>query len=1161
MRNNKFDQHFGLISLFLISLLGIVLWVTLDWYKGRHVGVLIESQNIMLSHSLKTFLRDDLDALVRHETGSSQALLASNDVRNKLAPLVATEGFTKIKIFRPDGLTVFSTDAQEIGEDAAASPGVIAARNGKLFSEFVHRSDHNGPNHPDLLPTLISSYIPAFDDQKPVAIVEFYQDISRLNQVVEEEHRQMLALMLVLLGILYAIQFSVFNRIRSKLSAERACIAEKASLMEATIEASHNGILVVNTAGRITYANHRFAQMWMIPEALMAEGDDRAVMHYALDQLQDPEEFKLKVKNLYRNPEHSSDDLVKFRDGRIFRRLSQPQVLHKNILGRVWSFLDITEQHNAHQRELQLSEAISVEFARSARQKGEMQTLLRAIPDLVWMKDVDGVYVSCNAAFEALTGVQQKNLVGKTDFELFPQTQATHFREDDLKAMHSAQPITIEEWVSYPEDGRQALLQTTKTAVLKNDGTLIGVLGIARDITESKAVLNALHQARSEAHSANEAKSRFLANMSHEIRTPMNAIIGMADLCLGTSLDKRQKNYIEKIKSASDNLLEIINEILDFSKIEAGQVAIEKIPFELESVLTQASTVTSLRAEHQGIELNYDVDPAIPKTLIGDPLRLGQVLINLIANAIKFSAGGNVVLSIQQQGERDGRHEIQFSVTDQGIGMTAEQLAKLFKPFSQADSSTTRRHGGTGLGLAISQHLIGLMGGKIKVDSTPNVGTTFSFVLPMETPAAESTKAMKTVSTLGKSASSVMVVDDNPLARRILERILEKLGMTVLVAHSGEEALALARKPDFPPCLACFIDWRMPGIDGIETIRQLRAHFSSKPEQLVQPALILVTAYSHHEGLLEIDGDVDSLLAKPFSIAQVQAELMRCHKIKEESEVDRNTVEEALDWSSFSGLDILVVEDIDINQEVILELGHDVGLQLRLADNGAAALAEIERKTPDLVLMDCQMPVMDGFTATRKLREDSRWKSLPIIALTANAMKADRLACENAGMDGYVSKPIRMNALHAELSRVISAKSTASPLPEHQASRTEENMAKHLENLPGIDIGVALSNVGGRKNTLHRLLENFRENLAARFPGEIASALARNDRATAERLAHSIKGVAYTLGAVSLGDSAVTLQQSLAADDPVAVSQDLDQVLKALATVVGGLSVMQPTAS
>jgi PAS domain S-box-containing protein len=867
MSNQKIDQHFGLVSLFLISVLGIALWTTLDWYKGKQISVLMASQNVLLSQSLKTFLRDDLDTLITHDTGSSQANLAVNAVHHKLAPLVAEEGFKKIKIFRPDGLTIFSTNPQEIGEDASSNHGVAAAREGQLFSEFVHRSDHNDSSHPDLQPSLISSYIPALDDGKPTAIVEFYQDISRLNQIVEEEHRQMLILMLVLLGVLYAIQFSVFNRIRRKLSAERACVAEKASLMQATIEASHNGILVVSTSGRITYANHRFAEMWMIPEALMAEGDDRSVMNYALDQLLDPDEFNHKVKKLYRNPERSSQDLVKFKDGRIFQRLSQPQVLDKKILGRVWSFLDITEQHHAHQRELQLSEAISTEFARSARQKGEMQTLLRAIPDLVWMKDVDGVYVSCNAAFEALAGMSQKHLVGKNDLELFPEALATRFRDDDLKAMQSPQPITIEEWVRYPDD-RQALLQTTKTAVLKHDGTLIGVLGIARDITESKAVLNALQQARSEAHSANEAKSRFLANMSHEIRTPMNAIIGMADLCLGTVLDKRQKNYVEKIKSASDNLLEIINEILDFSKIEAGQVEIEQIPFALESVLTQASTVTSLRAEHQGIELNYDVDPAIPKTLIGDPLRLGQVLINLIANAIKFSAGGNVTLSIQQQNQGDGRREILFSVSDQGIGMTAEQVAKLFKPFCQGDSSTTRRHGGTGLGLAISQQLVGLMGGTIQVDSTPNVGTTFSFALPLESapPAMEDAPNFASHAPVNQAAFSALVVDDNALARRILECILQKLGMNVLVAQSGEEAIAMASKPDFPPCLACFVDWRMPGMDGVETIKQLRAHFSRKPEVLVKPSLILVTAYSHHEGLLEIDANVDSLLAKPFSV-------------------------------------------------------------------------------------------------------------------------------------------------------------------------------------------------------------------------------------------------------------------------------------------------------
>jgi len=929
------------------------------------------------------------------------------------------------------------------------------------------------------------------------------------------------------------------------------------SLVEATLDATDNGILVVDCTGKITSSNRRFAQMWQIPAELIAAGDDKAVIAHVLDQFSDPALFLRKVESLYNTPAAISRDTLVFRDGRVFARYSHPQTLAGEIVGRVWSFLDISDQRRAEERVLQLSQNITDELERSERQRGLLQALLSAIPDLVWLKDQDGVFLSCNPAFGLLMGASPPEILGKTDFDFFPVEVSEAFRSDDRAAADSPVPIMTEEWVTYLGDGHRGLLETIKTAVRDHDDNVLGVLGIARDITKMRTLMDELDQARREAQHSNETKSLFLANMSHEIRTPMNAIIGMSDLCLATSLTERQRHYLSKIKSASDSLLYIINDILDFSKIEAGKLHIEKIPFVLDSVFEQLSSLTALRAENQGIELAYDIRSST-HLLVGDALRLGQVLTNLVTNALKFSAGGNVVVTVDTSYTDEAEVELHFSVSDEGIGMSAEQVAGLFQPFTQVDISTTRRYGGTGLGLAICRHLVTMMNGRIWVESALGAGSIFHFTARFGNAGTDRRQCRQGMAArlAAYDKRLVMVVDDSPLALGLLEVMFGQLGLTAHSASCAEEALALLSGDTADSYLACFIDWQMPKVDGIETICRLRKKFSSYGIDM-PPPMILVTAHSHHDDLPEVSDRVDGLLAKPVTTRQLYTELAHCLgvTVEETPEINRRKANKTVHWARFSRLDILLVEDNEVNQEVITELLAAVGLSVRLAANGAEALAEVARKTPDVILMDCQMPVMDGFTATRTLREKPEWHSLPIIALTANAMVEDMERCLAAGMSAYLAKPVSMDELFERLLQCVPG------IEEDEAASaavfTVPEDTLELPRFPGIDTVFGLSSVADSLPLYIRVLKLFRDNLGQSFEDQMTGALATGDWETADRLAHSLKGVSRTLGALDLGDSAEILNSAANNHDAAQCEEIFPRVLEQLKIVTAGLADLE----
>ncbi len=937
--------------------------------------------------------------------------------------------------------------------------------------------------------------------------------------------------------------------------AER--LETKRSLLEATLEASNNGILVVSTEGAITSSNQRFAEMWRIPTDLIASVDDSRVLQFAAEQLKDPQSFLRNVTELYQRPEAISSDRLVFTDGRIFARFSNPQRFRNQIVGRVWSFLDITDQIRAEERVLQLTQAITDELEESERQRGQLQALLQAIPDMVWMKDTNGVFLSCNPAFEGLIGAPATDVIGKANHDFSPPEIVESFQASDYLAAQSLIPVVYEEWVEHKGYRRKVLLETTKVAVRDAQGALVGVLGVAKDVTVVRALVTDLEQAKEVAQHSNEAKSLFLANMSHEIRTPMNAIVGMADLALNTELNDRQRNYINKIKVASDGLMHIINDILDFSKIEAGKMQVESIPFELDDVFERLSSLMALRAENQGIELAYNVVDGIPAVLIGDALRLGQVLTNLVSNALKFSSGGNVIVKVEATPLDENATELHFSVSDEGIGMTGEQISHMFQPFIQADASTTRRFGGTGLGLAICRHLVELIGGRIWVESEVGVGSTFHFTARYQKGVDRRRQGVaEFVAKLADYANRpVLIVDDNPVARQVLHHLVEQLGLDVIAMKNGAEAVALMQSPEAPVFLACLVDWVMPSMDGVATATELRLACSAR--NAVPPPMILITAHAQDEALRRVLHSVDGLLTKPVSVRNLCEELARCvgleHVIRHRSGWRKS---DGLHWSRFHALDILLVEDLDLNQEVIREQLTRVGLTVRLASNGVEAIQEVENKVPDVILMDCHMPIMDGYTAARQLRANPDYQNIVIIALTAGAMAEDKRRCLAAGMNAYVTKPVHLENLYEQLAQCVPTLAAGDDLLNESQATDSPRVIQNLSSLPGIDVALGLAQVGGRAPLLLKVLKKFRDNLGRNFEPQFDEAIRAQTWPSAERLVHSLKGISRTLGASDLAESVVDLEVAVGRKNLMEIESLFEAVKQQLQIVCDGLALV-----
>jgi PAS domain S-box-containing protein len=761
--------------------------------------------------------------------------------------------------------------------------------------------------------------------------------------------------------------------------------------------------------------------------------------------------------------------------------------------------------------------------------KAIYHSLVESLPINVFRKDRQGRIIFGNQRYCDSLGKPLRELIGKTDHDLFAPELAEKYLNDDRWVLQTGLPFhDIEEHPG--PDGRTMYVEVLKAPITDARSRRVGIQGMFWDVSARKRAEQALREAKELAEAANQAKSDFLANVSHEIRTPMNAILGMTELLLDTTLDATQREYLTMVQQSAESLLALINDILDFSKIEAGRLELDEQSFDLRERLGDTMRSLALRAHAKGIELALRIDPKVPTRLVGDVLRLRQVLVNLVGNAIKFTDRGEVVVEVTVPAFSEQDVKLRFRIKDTGVGIPADKIDKIFEQFEQADSSTTRQYGGTGLGLAIGSRLVELMGGQLVVQSTPGEGSEFSFdvTLPID-PAGEAYSTGVDLQDV-----PVLVVDDNSTNRRILEDMLFSWGMKPQTAPSALKGFAILRglAAAGEPINLVLTDVNMPTHDGFELVRWIR----DEPATRHAKVILLTSGGRYGEGELRKALDIETQLIKPVK----QSDLLDA--VATALGKNRPRPHDAERWAateSTSGpLRILLVEDNVVNQRLALGLLDKHGHVVTVAGNGRQAIDVFRKGEFDVVLMDVQMPDMDGLEATREIRmwESQFGRHTPIIAMTAHAMTGDRDRCLAAGMDDYISKPVRIAKLMAAIASCVDPgkHSTSSRLgsgaPDSTTTRNSgatvaatDASARAESHL--VDWDQAFETVGGDQELLVDLIKLFIDECPS-MEADIAMAIRQRDAKELRRSAHALKGALNHLGARGVAAVAGELETS-----------------------------------
>ncbi len=738
-------------------------------------------------------------------------------------------------------------------------------------------------------------------------------------------------------------------------------------------------------------------------------------------------------------------------------------------------------------------------------------SLVQSLPVCVLRKDLQGKFIFANQAYCEFTTRRLDEIIGKTDFDFSPAEVAHKFQEDDHWVVKTGQQLRNIE--VNQTNGRTSWVEVIKTPVRDSRGRIVGTQAIFWDVTERQLAVTELQRAKEVAEVANRAKSEFLANMSHEIRTPLNAVIGMTELVLDSPLNQMQREYLEMVLSSGESLLAVINDILDFSKIEAGKLDLECRAFELRETAGDTMKFLALRARSHSLELVCHIAPDVPDVVLGDPNRLRQILINLVGNAIKFTDAGEVILHVRLKEIKDGFAVIHFEVADTGIGIPEEKIPTIFEAFEQADTGPSRRFGGTGLGLAISARLVGLMGGKLWVESQLGFGSHFHFTARFEMTEIQS-PTISPATAVRIQGASVLVVDDNRTNLQIYQEMLQNWGLKPTVAKDATDALLQLESAyqSCDPFQLLLTDAEMPGVDGFELIRKVRADARFRNLAIIMSS----SADRPTDQAMCSELNVAACLIKPVK----QSELFDAIAeglgvtLPDDFAAGAHSLE-----SPVRPLRILLAEDNKVNQKLAIGLLEKWGHHVTLAENGLQAITHWEQLPFDLIIMDVQMPEMDGLQATRAIRalEETRGGHIPIVAMTAHAMAGDREQCLNSGMDGYVTKPLRMHDLRSAIAGFFSHEqsSTGNTIGElAAASEGESDEGKSLQSevaVRKLNWENALSTCGDDRALMLDVMETFLEEVPS-LVARLELALHAKDSQQIKRLAHTIVGAMRPFG-------------------------------------------------
>lgn len=926
-------------------------------------------------------------------------------------------------------------------------------------------------------------------------------------------------------------------------------VSERESVVRAMNEASHDALVMIDSEAVVSFWNPAAERLFGYTE--------QEAMGRNVHDLIAPEEVRDLAKRGMEAFAHSGTGpvvgvMLDFeairKDGS--RILVERVVSSFEVRGKwyaVGSIRDITQKREIEQ-ELQ-----------------KLSLVAKHTDNSVIITDETGAAQWVNGAFERMSGYLQDEILGKKPGDVLqgPETDSdvVRYMHDQLEKGRGFRT----EVVNYSKDGRKYWVSLDVQPVHDDDGVLTHFIAVENDVTQRRKMDAELRQAKEDADAANRAKSDFLARMSHEIRTPMNAVIGLGHLALKTRLTEQQQDYLQKMQAAAKSLLGVVDDILDFSKIEAGRLTLEVLSFNLRELIQDVKNLVQLIVEEKGLVFETFIDPETPAKLFGDPLRLRQVLTNLISNAVKFTERGKVSLavSIEEVGKDDVR--LRFAVMDTGIGMTGEQLESLFTSYYQAEDSTSRRFGGTGLGLVICEKLVSMMGGRIGVVSEPQSGSTFSFSLTFMVDQSVTAKAPA----VDVSGLRIMIVDDSKTSREIVQAMLAGMDSQIFATSSGGDCLETLRtltRAGTPVDLV-ILDWRMAGMDGIETARAIREENLITPK----PKIIMLTAFGKEDARsVAHNARIDGFLDKPVNqsaLVDMVVEVMSpegglIHN--SEREPGRGG-DEHLAKGNIEGARVLLVEDNAINQQVAREILLDFGLIVDVASNGVKAIEAVQAQKYDLVLMDIQMPEMDGHEAARRIRADTRFDEMPIVAMTAHALNRDRELSRDAGMVAHVTKPIDPEELLGVLKVWIKLGDRGIPDDRqshhnggvHEAGTNGMALTELPVSLAGIDIAEGVAKIGGKEKLYRSLLTQFVFEYETAVT-ELGKHLESGNIEDARVLAHTIKGVSGNLSMMELHKASETLERAIkeqGKDAPPEVlaefAEKLDTVIQALRSLPG----------